>query len=174
MSTIKLERESAAAAAAAAAESSYASRSTLAPHVPSSAAPSTAKAYRRTSTSTRLHSTTPFPAEKQARRSSSSLSRRTSTTSTSTTRRSSAVDPAISTDDEEHDLTLPPTAYEQTPSRPAASAGVTKAASTAHLGLGLGLPASSRSRRTSAPQDREKENDAPAAVPARRGEAVLA
>ncbi|GAA5891619.1 hypothetical protein JCM8208_007343 [Rhodotorula glutinis] len=151
MSTIKLERDSAAAAAA------DASRSTLAPHVPSSVAPSTAKAYRRTSTSTRLHSTTPFPAEKQARR----------TTSTSTTRRSSAVDPAISTDDEEHDLTLPPTAYEQTPSRPASSsAGVRKSASTAHLGLGLGLPASSRSRRTSAPQDREKENDAPA--PARR------
>ncbi|GAA5933818.1 hypothetical protein JCM3775_000291 [Rhodotorula graminis] len=172
MSTIKLERESAAAAAAA--ESSYTSRSTLAPHVPSSAAPSTAKASRGTSISTRLHSTTPFPAEKQARRTSSSLSRRTSTTSTST-RRSSVVDPAVSTDDEEHDLTLPPTAYEQTPSRPAATtAGVRKAASTAHLGVGLGLPVSSRSRRTSAPQDREKENDAPVPVAARRREAVLA
>ncbi|BGP43240.1 hypothetical protein JCM10449v2_007268 [Rhodotorula kratochvilovae] len=175
MSSLKLERERASAAAADTTTApATASRTAFTPLVPSSAAPSahdTAKPARRTSIATRLHTTTPFPAEKSAKR-ASSLARRSS--SSSIARRAPAVDPAISTDDdEEHDLTLPPTAYEETPSRPAAvmgGGGLRKSASAAQLGLGLGLPSVPRHRKTSAPE--EKENAAPAA--ARRREAVLA
>ncbi|BGP51442.1 hypothetical protein JCM10450v2_007384 [Rhodotorula kratochvilovae] len=175
MSSLKLERERASAAAADTTTApATASRTAFTPLVPSSAAPSahdTAKPARRTSIATRLHTTTPFPAEKSAKR-ASSLARRSS--SSSIARRAPAVDPAISTDDdEEHDLTIPPTAYEETPSRPAAvmgGGGLRKSASAAQLGLGLGLPSVPRHRKTSAPE--EKENAAPA--PARRREAVLA
>ncbi|GAA6051436.1 hypothetical protein JCM3770_000519 [Rhodotorula araucariae] len=173
ISSLKLEHERAAAAADATAVPSTVSRSAFAPLVPPSAAStaeSTAKAARRTSASTRVHSTTPFPAEKQAKR-TLALSRRSSSSSIAR-RASHAVDPAISTDDEaEHDLTLPPSAYEETPSRPAAAVGGNrKSASATQLGLGFGLPSVPRHSRAFAPE--EKENAAPA--PSRSREAVLA
>ncbi|BGP19823.1 hypothetical protein JCM10213_003132 [Rhodosporidiobolus nylandii] len=181
MSSLKHERERAAAASLADSTTS-AVPSTVSRHAFASISAASTSTVRRSNSTLSLsakpkpHSTTPMPSRTSRASIARPADRLPASNATETEDDESAAE-----ENESHDLTLPPSAYEATPSR--APAPLLRRSSSSR---GLGLPRSKSSasvsdatrRRSGSREEAKKENEPPAPVlqarQERRREAVLA